>query len=302
MSPLPIRPIARRMTASRVLSAQRGRRPAARAVRRFQAPAARFARPRAAQSGKPDQVVDLDRRRAEQRDDADALVGARLRDRHRRLRPARLPGRRSCWPRIGRKTPMTSSAAVTSVAPCLSRPLVPSARGSSGEPGTAKTSRPCSPASRAVIRRAGAARRLDDDDAERKPGNQAVAAWKIPRARLPCRTAFRRWPRHVRGSLRADRGARAGRYASCRRRAPRRCRSPGSPVRRRVDAARQSGDDDEAGFAEIARDRICEFRAGGGGVARADDGDHRQIAGRSALSAHGDQRRRRRRSCAGARG
>src|SRR4051812_50064902 len=40
---------------------------------------------------------------------------------------------------------------VTSVAPCLSRPLVPSARGSSGEPGTANTSRPCSFAIRAVI-------------------------------------------------------------------------------------------------------------------------------------------------------
>jgi hypothetical protein len=37
-----------------------------------------------------------------------------------------------------------SDVSVTGVAPCLMRPFVPSARGSSGEPGTANTSRPCS--------------------------------------------------------------------------------------------------------------------------------------------------------------
>ena len=55
-------------------------------------------------------------------------------------------------PRIGRSTEITSSASVTRLAPCLRRWLLPSARGSRGEPGTAKTSRPCSSASRAVIR------------------------------------------------------------------------------------------------------------------------------------------------------
>lgn len=54
-------------------------------------------------------------------------------------------------PRIGSVIAMTSAASVTGVAPCLRSPLVPSLRGSSGEPGTAKTSRPCSPANRAVI-------------------------------------------------------------------------------------------------------------------------------------------------------
>ena len=39
----------------------------------------------------------------------------------------------------------------TIIAPCLIRPLLPWARGSSGEPGTASTSRPASLASRAVI-------------------------------------------------------------------------------------------------------------------------------------------------------
>ena len=45
----------------------------------------------------------------------------------------------------------TSFAFSTNVAPCRIRRLGPLARGSSGEPGTAITSRPCSSASRAVI-------------------------------------------------------------------------------------------------------------------------------------------------------
>ena len=58
-----------------------------------------------------------------------------------------------------------------------------------------------------------------------------------------------------------------------------------------VDAARQAGDDAEAGVAQIARQRLREFGAGGGGIARADDGDQwpRQNV---ALAAHGKQRRR----------
>jgi len=54
-------------------------------------------------------------------------------------------------PMIGCTAEMISAASVTGVAPCLSKPLVPSARGSSGEPGTANTSRPCSSARRAVM-------------------------------------------------------------------------------------------------------------------------------------------------------
>src|SRR3569623_1753655 len=60
-------------------------------------------------------------------------------------------GRSNPRPTIGSSASITSLASVTMVAPCLMRPFTPSARGSSGEPGTAKTSRPCSPASRAVI-------------------------------------------------------------------------------------------------------------------------------------------------------
>ena len=58
-----------------------------------------------------------------------------------------------------------------------------------------------------------------------------------------------------------------------------------------VDAARQPGDDAEAGLAEIARDGLRELDAGGRGVARADDGDQRPVQDRG-LAAHGDQRRR----------
>jgi hypothetical protein len=47
-------------------------------------------------------------------------------------------------------------------------------------------------------------------------------------------------------------------------------------VRRRVDAAREARDHGEAGLAELARDPLGEFHAGAGGVARTDDGDHRQ--------------------------
>src|SRR5437868_1343703 len=45
----------------------------------------------------------------------------------------------------------TSSAPSVRIAPCRSRSFEPRQRGSSGEPGTAKTSRPCSSANRAVI-------------------------------------------------------------------------------------------------------------------------------------------------------
>ena len=51
----------------------------------------------------------------------------------------------------GRIASITSAAFWTSVAPSRISPLQPCARGSSGAPGTAITSRPASVASRAVI-------------------------------------------------------------------------------------------------------------------------------------------------------
>jgi hypothetical protein len=55
-------------------------------------------------------------------------------------------------PKIGARVLRMSRALVTRHAPCFKRLLAPAERGSSGLPGTAKTSRPCSPANRAVIR------------------------------------------------------------------------------------------------------------------------------------------------------
>lgn len=59
---------------------------------------------------------------------------------------------------------MMSRADVTRPAPCFKRLLVPAERGSSGLPGTANTSRPCSPAKQAVIR--------EPEALERKVGSE----------------------------------------------------------------------------------------------------------------------------------
>ena len=62
-------------------------------------------------------------------------------------------------------------------------------------------------------------------------------------------------------------------------------------MRSLIDAARQSGGNDETGLAEIARQGACEFEAGAGGVARADDRDdgaHQHVQG----ATHAEQRRR----------
>ena len=101
-------------------------------------------------SGQANKIVDRDRRRPEQCHDARAFVAGRLDGRQRRGVGSSAAAA-IVSPRIGRTTVMTSAASVTSVAPCLSKSLLPSARGSSGEPGTANTSRPCSSAKRAVI-------------------------------------------------------------------------------------------------------------------------------------------------------
>ena len=63
----------------------------------------------------------------------------------------RLASGEASWPVIGRSPSITSAALWISVAPSRISWLQPCARGSSGEPGTAITSRPASAASRAVI-------------------------------------------------------------------------------------------------------------------------------------------------------
>jgi hypothetical protein len=145
---------------------------------------------------------------------------------------------------------------LTGVAPCLISPLVPSARGSSGEPGTAKTSRPCSAASRAVISEPEALGRFDDDDAKRKPGDQLVAAWKIPRSRLPAERHF--GERAARGKDFVELVGVADRCDPGRRGARRRYRSRDLDDAPPRHTAGEAGDDDEARFAQIARDHLCD--------------------------------------------
>jgi len=129
-------------------------------------------------SGHPDQVVEQYGAWPEQADDARAIAGLGLRSQGLiiRLIPNSI-GR----PMIGSTALMMSDASVVSVAPCFMRSLVPAARGSSGEPGTANTSRPCSAAIRAVISdpercaastaiRGSVTVELDDDGADRLSG------------------------------------------------------------------------------------------------------------------------------------
>ena len=140
--------------------------------------------------------------------------------------------------------------------------------------------------------RAGAARRLDDHDAERQPGDQPVAAGKVARARLPGERHFRQ-----RDALRQDRfeQARRARPGRCGRWPPAstatvplarlaRCAAASMPRARPETMPKPAS--------PSSRASDCgEFGAGGGGVARADDGDQRPGQHR-AVAAHREQRRR----------
>src|SRR5262249_51933187 len=202
------------------------------------------------------------------------------------------------WPRIGRSAATTSPASVTSVAPCLMRSFVPSARGSS-ESGTANTSRPCSSAKRAVIsepeRLAASTTTMPAHNPEmsrlrrgkkRARGARAhgVSENKTPPARVGAARATR-----ARGERRAWAAARAG----TRRRGGGRGDGAAGEARAMaggVDAARQAGDDGKPRSAKIARQPLGETQARGRGIAHADDGDRRQTQ-RGGFAAHGKQRR-----------
>jgi len=161
---------------------------------------------------------------------------------------------------------------------------VPSARGSIGEPGTANTSRPRD-------QRAGALGGLDDDDAERQAGNDPVAAREVLRARGPAEPHFgdrgafaEQRVEHGDILLRIDAVLPAGEDrdgAGAHARA----------MRSRVDAARQSRRDDEAGFAQFARETFGKLQPRGGRISRADQRDHRPRERRD-VTAKGKQRRR----------
>ena len=118
---------------------------------------------------------------------------ARARRRPARGRPAARSGssagRSSGWPRIGRSTAITSAASVTSVAPCLTGRWCLGARIERGARHREHLAALFERHARGD-QRAGAARRLDDDHAERQSGDQPVAAREIAGARLPAERHF----------------------------------------------------------------------------------------------------------------
>jgi len=181
-------------------------------------------------------------------------------------------------PRIGSIAANTSEASVTGIAPCLSNPFVPSQRGSRGEPGTAKTSRPCSPASRAVIRepdRRAASTMMTPIERRKSTGCGAESRGRA----APTQGASPKW-RH-----RQPRGPRPT------QRVRPDARLQGGAVCRRVDAACKTGDDGESRSTEIPCHSMGEFHSGSRSVAGSDDCNlrSREDVG---FSTDADQRRR----------
>ena len=134
-------------------------------------------------------------------------------------------------------------------------------------------------------------RGLDHDDAERRARDQAIAAGKIVGARHMAERHFgnraaliEQGGEQVAMLRRIDPVVAAGQHGD-------RAASDRRAMRGLIDAARQPGDDDEAGIAEIARQLAGEFQSGAGGVARADDRDHRPRQ-HVRRPAHAEQRRR----------
>ena len=191
---------------------------------------------------------------------------------------------------IGASALRTSSGSVTMVAPDLMRALVPSARGSRGWPGMANTSRPCSPAMRAVMRvpdrRAASTISTPSASPEMmrlrrgkswargtKPGGFSVT--RQPRSPIcALQAGVLRWINIVDAARQHGHGSRRqGRIVGC-----------------RVDPAGEAGGDHEPGRAEMRGEQARELLACRRAVACADDGDHRpgQVTG---IALHVEQRR-----------
>lgn len=135
-------------------------------------------------------------------------------------------------------------------------------------------------------------RGLYHDHAERGAGDQPVAAGKVAGARLVAERHF--------GDRRAlviedrcEQIAVLGRIDAIMSAGEHRDRAAcdAGAMRGLIDAAGEPRDDDEAGLSKLARELAGEFQARAGGIARADDGDHRTHQ-RCVLAAHGEQRRR----------
>ena len=135
-------------------------------------------------------------------------------------------------------------------------------------------------------------RGFDHDDAERAARDQAVAPWKIPCARHVAKRHFGN-----RGTAglddrgqevlmlgRVDFVVTTGQHGNG-------AASDRGAMRRLVDATCETRHDDETRFPEIARQLAGKFQPGAGGIARADDGNHRPQQ-HIMRATHAEQRRR----------
>ena len=181
---------------------------------------------------------------------------------------------------------------MTRIAPSFSSRLEPAARGSSGEPGTAKTSRPISPASRALISEPERfAASMTTSPSDRPAISRLRRGKSLARGSQPNGISEMAAPPRL-GDLLAkldvlgrvglvepagQHGDGAGRQAAL--------------MRRRIDAARQPRSDRIALAAELGGEVARELDAGKRSVARADDGDRRQRED-IGFALHGDDRRR----------
>ena len=286
---------------SPLIAAIPGRRRGAPAGRRFRVPAAPCARsPARSATAAPDRRSPPASARAGRRCGCARPRRARCRAAPGGPRSGSCAGRSRPRPRIGSSTAITSAASVTK-----RRALLEQAVGAFG----ARIERGARHREHFAAlfagqprgdQRAGAARRLHDHHAEREPGDQPVAARESRARAAPRRAAFPKRRRLRRGSIPADRHARPDRCGHGRRPARRWCRvarlarwAAASMPRARPDTMPKPA----SPRSRASRSR--EFDAGGGGVARADDGDQRPRQD-GELAAHRQQRRRDRRSSAGA--
>jgi hypothetical protein len=184
-----------------------------------------------------------------------------------------------------------SSASVTGVAPCLIRPLVPSARGSSGEPGTAKNFAALFKRKPRGNQRTGTLGRFDNDNAKGQTRDQPIAARKVACPRLPAERHFSQSQpgaqdvieevgvlRRVNSILAAgENGDGPGHNAGA--------------VRSGIDAARKARHNGKSSLAKSARQALGDLHAGGRRIARADDRHWRQSE-HGGITADGNQGRR----------
>ena len=225
-----------------------------------------------------DHLVDIDRARPESADDQLALALANI---GQRLGRPMLVGGGKLDRRRARRAARGSAPAspgcrareVTRQAPCFSRLLVPAERGSSGLPGTAKTSRPCSPAKRAVISEPERSAASTTTTPSEMPEIRRLRRGKsLPRGEKPGARSLMQQALLADGALQlfilgrvddVDAAGEHGDGAVLER----------GKMRRRVDAAREARGDDEAFQAELGGELAGEFLPDGRAVARADNGD-----------------------------